>query len=584
MLHVVLVADTNVYKELMENHKVASQVTLLCADNNGQITDELALLLASGIDGLVLTADCPFYQQLAALANAQAIPVVALVTSEAAGEQLLAEQADTFDYIVYRATDLLCLTETLRHIRRSWTYARAQRQATDELVVCAERYRQESAGNYDALQQTMRRIEELAYYDPITGLPNRVSIHQKIDEFLQRGGSGLLFLIDMDNFKIINNTFGHSYGDSCLQQIAARLERVKCAEGVVGRLGGDEFVLLSSGEAVERHSLAQQLLNCFREPLIMEDNSFHLTASIGVVQYPRDGQTADELLKNADAAMYKSKGSGRNTCTVFDKSINAALLGKLKMENYLRNAISNNEFELHYQPQLEVRSGRIRCMEALLRWHSPQLGYVPPLQFIRLAEEMGLIIPIGYWVLKEACRFAGELGKSYPDIYISVNLSSVQLMQADFVAQVKDLVAQAGISPHNIRLEITESILMESFDTAIEKLEQLKEFGLSIELDDFGTGYSSLNYLKQLPIHAVKIDKSFIEDIAEENGQINFTSFIVDIAHQLGLKVVAEGVENEQQMDKLREYQCDLLQGYFISRPLPAETLKRFLADYLQRA
>lgn len=434
-------------------------------------------------------------------------------------------------------------------------------------------------------KNNLQKIEELAYYDTITGLPNRrkFKIHleqifsQKADDF-----GGILLFIDIDNFKIINDTFGHSYGDKCLISISKILGRLDIPGKFLCRWSGDEFIILADGiyETKDKKKIAEKILECFRTPIVVEENSFYLSASMGIAAYPQDGETVDELLKNADSAMYQSKNKGRNTYTIFDKTLNKSNLKKMEMSNCLRDAIANNEFKLYYQPQIEISSGEICGFEALLRWFSPKLGMVPPMSFIRLAEEIGLIVPIGYWVIKQACIFANSLYKNYTDIHISVNISNVQLMQTDFVEKVMEIIAQTQVPPHVIALEITESMMMESFESSIEKLVKLKEFGLHIELDDFGTGYSSLNCLKRLPINVVKIDKSFVDDVTTARREKEITKVIVDLAHMLGVKVVAEGVETGEQREILSSYNCDMIQGYLISRPIPENEVEKFIDTY----
>lgn len=432
-------------------------------------------------------------------------------------------------------------------------------------------------------KQNLLRIEELAYFDPITGLPNRVTFNERLEDVLcDSDAKGLVFFIDVDYFNFINDTFGHSYGDRCLAEVARMLKNVTLAGSFLCRYGADEFIMLLDRPemGVSPAALAQRIMDVFKTPLHLGENSFYLTVSVGVASYPTDGTTADELLKHAHAAMHKAKTSGRNTYKMFDHAISNEIAEKTVLGTYLRSAMVNKEFLLHYQPKIDMVTGRISGLEALIRWNNPQLGMVSPLRFIRLAEEMGLIVSIGYWVLQEACDFAARLYKQYPELRISVNLSSVQLMQTDFVDKVKSIIEQANIPPQMIGLEITESLLMESFTASVGKLDSLKEFGMYIELDDFGTGYSSLSYLKNLPIHAVKIDKSFIDDISETNHHNNITEAIIKLAHMFGLSVVAEGVETQDQARLLTEYCCDTFQGYFASKPLPEEDVKSFLKTY----
>jgi len=434
-------------------------------------------------------------------------------------------------------------------------------------------------------KQNLQRIRELAFFDSITGLPNRLYFSTKLGEKLincSKGSSGVIFFIDIDNFKIINDTFGHSVGDKCLIEITKMLEKLDIPNKFLCRLGGDEFIMIvdNIADSITGTLHAKKIMESFCLPLTIGENKFYLTASIGIASYPSDGVTVDELLKNADVAMYQSKNKGRNNYTIFDKTSNQSSLRKLTMGNFLQTAISNDELRLYYQPQIEIASGRVCGLEALIRWENSHYGFVSPIVCIKLAEELGLIVSIGYWVIRQACLFAAFLYKHYPNLYVSVNLSSMQLMQVDFVDRVKEIIHEAGMPPSMIRFEITESMLMESFESSVEKLLLLREIGVKIELDDFGTGYSSLNYLKRLPIETVKIDKTFIDDIAEENKQMDITDLIIELAHKLGLKVVAEGVEAQEQMDLLTQYKCDIIQGFLISKPLPESEVKKFLESW----
>jgi diguanylate cyclase (GGDEF)-like protein/PAS domain S-box-containing protein len=423
------------------------------------------------------------------------------------------------------------------------------------------------------------KVSELAYYDAVTGLPNRTLLNQALGRFLAENAQGAVFDIDIDNFKKINDAFGHSFGDKVIYKLARMLKKIDISDKFICRFSEDEFVVvveeLYEPEAVKK--AAELMLNCFNAPLEIEKSRFYLTASIGVTVYPADGKTLEEILKNVDAALFTAKTKGKNTITYFDKSIRQSMHNKVEMEAYLRTAIDNAEFCLHYQPLVEAASNRIYGFEALIRWNSPKFGLTAPLDFIKLAEETGLIIPIGYWVLRTACAFAATLHPKYPDIQVWVNISSIQLIQTDFVEWVKTIIETTGIPPYIIGIEITESVLMESFEGSVQKLVELKNYGLGIALDDFGTGYSSLNYLKKLPISLVKIDKFFIDDISGSNLENEITSQIVQLAHKMGLKVVGEGVETAEQMAFLKEYQCNFVQGYLISKPIPEDRVEELL-------
>ncbi|VBB06979.1 nucleotide cyclase [Lucifera butyrica] len=421
-------------------------------------------------------------------------------------------------------------------------------------------------------KQSEMAVNYLAFHDSLTGLANRASLRERLCSVLQQSVAGALLFIDIDNFKLINDTFGHSYGDKLLVKIGRQLQNVNGELPFVARMGGDEFVVLLEQPDAEAVSLyASRVLKTLSEPVQVGEKTLHISVSIGITLFPADGDTAEILLKNADMAMYRAKGQGKNQFAFFEKAMDDVMRHKMMMEQSLREALDADELCLWYQPQIDMYSGKIRGFEALLRWNSKEYGLVMPLQFVRLAEETGLIIPIGYWVLKRACLFIKELhARGYSALTVSANISVAQLMQNDFVESLRQIVAASGINPAALGLEITESVLADSFDLIIGKLQAIRNLGISIHLDDFGTGYSSLTYLKKLPIDIVKIDKSFMDGMQEQTEK-ELTESIIEMAHRLGLKTVAEGVETEYQLAKLKQYQCDIIQGYFISKPVPEE-------------
>ncbi|SHK14166.1 PAS domain S-box-containing protein/diguanylate cyclase (GGDEF) domain-containing protein [Geosporobacter subterraneus DSM 17957] len=431
------------------------------------------------------------------------------------------------------------------------------------------------------LQQ--EKIKQLAYYDPLTGLPNRTFLSYKLHSILriakENGEKGAVIFIDIDNFKMINDAFGHTFGDMLLKHIGERLKEKVRQDVHIGRLGGDEFLILfeaaKQDEMIE--GLAKEIIECFAEDFIVEEKKLHITTSIGIAKYPGDGDTPDDLLKNADTAMYRAKYEGKNRYRFFEKSMNEDLAQKMLLQNSLRNALERNEFVLYYQPEVDTFSKSIYGFEALIRWISPEHGFVSPLKFIHILEETGMIVEVGKWVFKNACEFARKINIDEANrIIVSINVSPIQLMHNDFVEDVKDIIASTEISPELIGFEITETALMESFAENIDKLYKLRALGVMIILDDFGTGYSSLNYLRKMPIDILKIDKSFVDDLNSEEGK-PLAESIVALAHSIGLKVVAEGVETEDQFNILQKYKCDLIQGYLISKPVPQEeTLKLF--------
>lgn len=442
------------------------------------------------------------------------------------------------------------------------------------------------AGSYQDihLKKTQEeKIRQLAYFDRVTDLPNRVSFYEWLESKLgrEKTTTGAVLFIDLDNFKIINDTFGHVFGDKFLQEVGKRLKVLQNKDNLVARLGGDEFVIAvdSIHELDQITTYAKSILSLFEEPFFLDGNEFVVSASVGIALYPTDGKNIGEILKKADSAMYKAKNLGKNNFAMFDDSIEEELYSKILLSHKLRGAIERGELEVFYQPQLAIDNNRLYGFEALSRWKMPQYGFVPPLTFISLAEETGLIINIGEWVLKQACLFAKNINQGRKEeIIISVNISSVQLMQRDFVDNVQRILVETGLDPNLLGLEITESILMESFVSNARKLEQLRNMGIKISLDDFGTGYSSLNYLRQLPINMLKIDKAFIDGLTEDERVKYLTKSIVKIAHNMGLQVVAEGVETQEQLVLLKKYKCDIIQGYLISQPNPEQEAKKFLS------
>ncbi|WP_176215558.1 putative bifunctional diguanylate cyclase/phosphodiesterase [Sporomusa malonica] len=435
------------------------------------------------------------------------------------------------------------------------------------------------------------RIRQLAYYDPLTGLANRTLLTDLITCELAAasdyGSKGALIFIDIDNFKLVNDTYGHSWGDKLLVDIGGKLSALVGADGVVARLGGDELIVFfpGGGDRVFITEFADKIMKLFEQSITVNQHSFQVTASAGVVMYPDDGSCIDELLRNADTAMYSAKNSGKRNYKFFDKSMFEAVVEKAGMEASLRQAIVNNELIVHYQPQFNLATGRVEGFESLLRWASPEYGLVTPLKFIPLAEETGMIVSIGKWVLQTACVFSQTLfAAGHGRLCTAVNISVMQLIEDDFVEMVAGVLAETGLPPECLELEITESVLMERFEENVRKLGELRRMGVRIALDDFGSGYSSLTYLKKLPITMLKMDKAFIDDITIGGVDAAITGSIIELAHQMGLTVVAEGVETEIQFKYLRQEKCDIIQGYFISRPLPPAEFINELQTCFQRS
>jgi diguanylate cyclase (GGDEF)-like protein/PAS domain S-box-containing protein len=439
----------------------------------------------------------------------------------------------------------------------------------DELV---EQYNK-VVENQALLQTSEEKYRLLAYNDVLSGLPNRLSLTEALKKFIKdhSGGHAALFFLDIDNFKYINDTMGHTFGDELLVKVGERLLELSDDRSRHFRFGGDEFVILFQDNKgfEEVTAYAHSLVQGFKEPFQLNASIVHISTSIGIAQYPENGVNAEELLKNADIAMYKAKEAGKGTYVIYGRDMQQHFDERMVIETHLRNAIANQELSLHYQPLVDIASGGIWGFEALIRWNSPVLGFVSPLSFIKIAEDCRLIVPIGEWVLRTACQFIKELhGQGYEGYHISVNISVIQLMLDDFTDMVLGVLQETGLPPEYLELEITESIFMESFEAISSKLESLKQKGIGIALDDFGTGYSSLSYLKQLPITTLKIDKSFIDSI-DAPSNMSLARSIVTIGHDMGLNVTAEGVETPEQLAFLERTSCDKIQGYFISRPIP---------------
>ncbi|MDP4088525.1 MAG: EAL domain-containing protein [Bacillota bacterium] len=422
------------------------------------------------------------------------------------------------------------------------------------------------------LKEQQKRIHDLAYYDSVTGLPNRVVLKEVVDEKIQKGNMFSMIFMDLDNFKFVNDSFGHLMGDKLLVEVGKRLREVDNDKVMSFRLGGDEFIILVGNiEGKEEVELLSKYLHkVLSSPFLVDGHMFHVNHSSGVVIYPEDGDDFQELLKNADTAMYKSKDSGKGTNSFYHSKMGREAVEKARIEGDLHKAIENNEFQLYYQPIVDVTYGRIKGCEALIRWNHPHDGMIQPDKFIPIAEENGTIINIGKWVFETACQYAKKMHDSgYRDFYVSVNISPHQLLQKEFTDFILSTIKRVGISSELVVIEITESVLIESMDLAIRKLKKLRNNNIKIALDDFGCGYSSLTYLRTLPINIVKVDRSFISDIQSLEDTRNMTNIIILLARQLGLSVTAEGVEDMYQLDYLKRHGCDKFQGYLRSRPVP---------------
>ena len=452
------------------------------------------------------------------------------------------------------------------------------------LSVVDSRLATRTASLVSSLRRANRQLHHLALHDGLTRLPNRSLLEDRILQAISTGErSGkrfALMFLDLDRFKTINDSLGHHYGDKLLQAVATRLTGCVRAEDTVARLGGDEFVVLlaevNSPTAVA--NVARKVLDVMAMPLDVDGQIQSVSASVGISMYPDDGTSLRELMTNADSAMYHAKKVGRANHQFFAPEMNAAAGARLELEQSLRRALENEEFELHYQPKVDVVSGEVVAMEALLRWRCPQRGLVPPNDFIGVTEEIGLIVPLGAWVLREACRQnrAWQIA-GLPRLRVAVNLSAYQFRQKDLPDFVASVLAESGMDASCLELEVTESVVMHNPADAALILDRLHAQGIHISVDDFGTGYSSLSYLKQFRLDTLKIDRSFVRDISSDADDAAIVRSVIALAHSLRLQVIAEGVETDEQLNYLRELGCDQYQGYLRSKPLPAAQFEAML-------
>jgi diguanylate cyclase (GGDEF)-like protein/PAS domain S-box-containing protein len=432
------------------------------------------------------------------------------------------------------------------------------------------------------------KLAFLSHHDPLTHLPNRVLLRDRFDRAVaeaarDRSGVAMLFL-DLDNFKQVNDSLGHDVGDQLLLRVVERLGNCIRDSDTISRQGGDEFVVLLStiSDSSVASRVAQAILDAVTEPFDIGPHTISTTFSIGISLYPNDGNDFDTVLKNADAALYHAKDNGRDTYHFFANTMNVDALARMQLHGNLRKAVKNQEFLLHYQPQIDIGSGSVVGVEALIRWQRPDEGLIAPGRFIPLAEESGLIVPIGEWVLNEACRqMKAWIDDGAPPMVVAVNLSAQQFRRGDILDTVQRALNQSGLPPELLELELTESILLQETGAVMKILHNLKKLGVQLSIDDFGTGYSSLSYLKRLAVDKLKIDQSFIRDLAHDADDAAIIKAIIQLGHALQLCVIAEGVETDIQLDFLRKYGCDQAQGYLIARPLPAQEFAGFSAPRL---
>ncbi|MFO0752068.1 MAG: EAL domain-containing protein [Thermodesulfovibrionales bacterium] len=445
------------------------------------------------------------------------------------------------------------------------------------------------SGNIMDITEQKRMEEEirhLAHHDSLTGLPNRLlfmDILRKELAHAHRSRKKLaVFFLDLDRFKYINDTLGHDVGDRLLKKVASRLRASVRESDTVSRTGGDEFNILLTDltHAGDIVTVARNILHAFLVPCWINGHELHVAISMGISIYPDDAQDSETLLKNADIALYHTKGHGGNNYQFYDASMNIHTLERVRLEHHLRQSLTREELMVYYQPQFSTDTRRVVCAEALVRWEHPELGILDPIRFIPLAEETGFIISIDEWVLREACaQFRQWQQEGYPDLCVTVNLSAKQFKKSDLAEKIAQILKETGLAPRHLNLEITESIAMEDLEHTIPLLRRLVGMGIGISIDDFGTGYSSLSYLKRLPVNKLKIDQSFVRDIATDPDDRSIIKAITALAQSMRLGVIAEGVETEEQLEFLRAAGCREAQGYLFSRPLPPGEFKALVAD-----
>jgi diguanylate cyclase (GGDEF)-like protein/PAS domain S-box-containing protein len=435
-----------------------------------------------------------------------------------------------------------------------------------------------------ARKLTEQRIQHIAQHDVLTGLPNRSLLQDRLGQavaYSQRSGHAVwVMLIDLDRFKFVNDSMGHKAGDVLLMTVAARLRSALRDTDTVARLSGDEFVLILTEHDDERLNpdIVQRLMDAVAQPVMLGSKEFFVTCSIGVAVFPTDGTSADSLIEHADIAMYRAKKLGRNNFQFYTPAMNEEAMERVRIEGALRNALERDEFVLHYQPQVNLASGQVVGMEALIRWQHPELGVVAPHRFVHVAEETGLIVPIGAWVMRTACA----QNKAWQDaglgqLRVAVNLSARQFGAANLLADIAAVLEHTGLAPDRLEIELTESLFMSDVNLAVETLHGMKKLGVNLSIDDFGTGFSSLSYLSRFPIDVLKIDRSFVSDITRDASDAAIVASIISLAHNLKLDVIAEGVETAEQLDYLRRHHCDEMQGYYFSKPLAAEEFEQLL-------
>jgi diguanylate cyclase len=465
-------------------------------------------------------------------------------------------------------------------LSRKWQHERALR-------VHVESLEQAIVARTEKLEAANRQLRHLATHDALTDLPNRVLLDDRLEQAIAHADRDsqtfAVMMLDLDRFKMINDSLGHHAGDAVLKEVACRLHEVVRSIDTVARFGGDEFVLMvgPSTPPADPAQIAKRANEALSRPIRVDGVDLHVSSSIGIASYPGDGRSAERLLAHADAAMYCAKHRGRNNYQCFAPGMDAMTLERANLESELHQALRLGQLELHYQPKVDTATGDVRSAEALIRWRHPQRGLIPPAQFIPLAEECGLIHDIGAWVVREACRQCSEWRLAgVPPLRVAVNVAASQFRRGDLLDLIRSALQDAQLEPQFLEIELTESVVMTDPEGTAAILEQLSRMGVLVSVDDFGTGYSSMNYLRRFPIDKLKIDRGFLKDLISSNDDAAIVRAIVSLAHSLRLKVVAEGVETPEQLRFLRTLGCDQYQGYHFSPPLPASEFARLVCDW----
>jgi predicted signal transduction protein with EAL and GGDEF domain len=553
-------------------------------------------------------------------------PEIGIVICSAYSDHSWEDMAEAFGntdrvLILKKPFDTIEVRQLAHALQRRWFLARVAalkfgdltelvEKQTRELQVANEKLKAEAAVRgqmLKELRESHKKIRELAYHDGLTGLPNRRLFNMYLDKTLARArrdkNQFAVIFVDFDNFKLINDTVGHQAADKVLRELAGSLnELIRSADllalystkndysddvpdSVLSRLGGDEFVILLLN-TMDRYApgvVAKRILDQLNKPVRIDEREVFVTASIGIATFPEDGGSGEILMRNADTAMYHAKQKGKAAYQYYSEAMNVASVERITLQSGLRRALEHKQLQLHYQPQIDVKSGGIIGAEALLRWEHPERGFVSPATFIPLAEETGLILPIGEWVFKEACsQLVAWQREGLPEIPVSINVSGVQFSRQDVCRVAQKALDETGLKPSMLGIEITETAMMSVRDRAAELLTGLRKIGISLSLDDFGTGYSSLSYLKNFPINVLKIDRTFVKEILSDRSTASITEAIISMAHILNLRVVAEGVEEQAQVELLERLGCDALQGFYFSKAVPAQDFARLLAESYQ--